>query len=73
MVVVPNNEDLFHQLMKSVNESGLEWRRVARKKNLGGTKMLKKSFEKKDAFKALLQNRTAILEFQSAKSYQLRQ
>ena len=37
----------FHQLLKVVDENGLEWRARVRKEQLGGTKRLKKLFEQR--------------------------
>ena len=41
-----------------MNESGLKWRQIARKEHFGETRILKLS-KQKNAFKALLQNKSS--------------
>ena len=55
-----SDQQSLHQLLKAVGINSLEWRVIARKDHLGGTKQLKKLFEqRKMPCKTLLQDRSS--------------
>ena len=59
-----SDQQSFHQLLKVVDENGLEWRAIVRKEHLGGTKKLKMLFkQRKSKKRKILATRQIVIWF----------